>query len=62
MNNARIIRVVMMGADKAEAVRVAINKQADPTAFPVCGIRNERWLIDTACASLVSSDVQCNYM
>lgn len=59
MNNARSIRVVMLGEDKAEAVRVAVTKRVDKTVFPVCGIRNERWLIDSSCAHLVCSDVQC---
>lgn len=62
MNNARSIRVVMLGEDKAEAVRVAVNKRVDKTVFPVCGIRNERWLIDSSCANLVCSDVECIYL
>ena len=62
MNNARSIRVVMLGEDKAEAVRVAVTKRVDKTVFPVCGIRNERWMIDSLCANLVCSDVECVYM
>ena len=62
MNNARSIRVVMLGEDKAEAVRVAVTKRVDKTVFPVCGIRNERWLIDSSCSNLVCSDVECVYL
>ena len=52
----------MLGEDKAEAVRVAVTKRVDKTVFPVCGIRNERWLIDSSCANLVCSDVECIYL
>ena len=51
-NNAKDIRVVVTGADKADATATAILRTKLPQDFPVCGVRTENtvWMIDEPCA------------
>ena len=55
-NNAKNIRVVLVGEDKAEAVNTAINRLKLAQDFPVCGVRTEdniEWLLDTGSARML---------
>lgn len=51
MNAAKNIRVVLHGADKAEAVHAGLYKTKQPTDFPVTGINNAVWMIDNPAAA-----------
>ena len=58
INNAKDIRVVLMGADKAEAALIGVTKRKTASDFPVCGIVSDSkttWMIDEPCASLLKS-------
>ena len=61
MNNAKEVRIVLTGADKAEAAVTGVLKEKAAIDFPVCGISNDRsaWMIDKACSSLLSSKYPC---
>ena len=61
MNNAKETRVILMGADKAEAALIGITKSKNPEDFPVCGIKSEgtTWMIDAPCSDLVKTKVSC---
>jgi 6-phosphogluconolactonase/glucosamine-6-phosphate isomerase/deaminase len=54
-NNAKTIRVVVTGADKAEAVATAIMRTKVAYDFPVCGVRVDDivWMMDTPCAGML---------
>eukprot|EP01041_Mallomonas_annulata_P006046 gene6046-12190_t len=51
MNAAKNIRVVLNGADKADAVYSGVYKTKTPSQFPVCGINNANWMIDEPAAA-----------
>ncbi|KAJ1418992.1 glucosamine-6-phosphate isomerases/6-phosphogluconolactonase-domain-containing protein [Ochromonadaceae sp. CCMP2298] len=54
INNAKTIRIVMMGGDKAEAVRCGVTKAKAVAEFPVCGVEGEvRWIVDAPSARLL---------
>jgi 6-phosphogluconolactonase len=58
MNSSRNIRIVLTGADKAEAALTAIEKLKSTLQFPVCGVVDDddsksRWMIDLDAASLL---------
>jgi 6-phosphogluconolactonase/glucosamine-6-phosphate isomerase/deaminase len=57
MNAARITRIVMSGADKAEAVADGVLKLKSPSEFPICGVEgaNVMWMIDESCATIVQT-------
>lgn len=63
MNNAKSIRVVMMGEDKAIALKQAVLKLKTSIEFPICGIKNEIWMVDKPSATILCSDGNiCNYL
>lgn len=61
MNGARDTRVVLMGADKAEAALIGITKSKAANDFPVCGIKSSgtTWMIDKPCSELVKAKIAC---
>lgn len=54
-NNADDIRVVVVGEDKAEAVKKGLKKLLSMQEFPVCGVRSDRavWMLDRGSAALL---------
>eukprot|EP01038_Epipyxis_sp_PR26KG_P015318 gene15318-20643_t len=62
INNAKEIRVVLTGADKAESALIGIMRSEQPSIFPVCGVSTAAtWMIDEESSHLVSSQVSCNF-
>jgi hypothetical protein len=61
MNGARDTRVVLMGADKAEAALIGITKSKTAGDFPVCGVKSAgtTWMIDAPCSELIKTKVSC---
>jgi 6-phosphogluconolactonase len=55
MNNAREVRVVLCGADKAEAVLAGVTRSKATEDFPACGVTRAEWIIDDAAAKLLSA-------
>ena len=60
INNAKHIRIVMSGADKAEAVVDGVLKQRPAAEFPVCGVEGSdvKWMVDEA-GQLVREKAEC---
>jgi 6-phosphogluconolactonase/glucosamine-6-phosphate isomerase/deaminase len=57
INNAKNIRIVLMGADKREALLQGLRRDITPFEFPVCGVDSTKavWLVDKACAENIES-------
>ena len=60
INAAKHTRIVMSGADKAEAVVTGVLKQKPASEFPVCGVEGNdvKWMVDDA-GMLVKNKVEC---
>ena len=63
INAARHTRIVMSGADKAEAVVTGALREKPASEFPVCGVegRDVKWMVDDA-GRLVKEKVECVVM
>jgi hypothetical protein len=59
MNNAKSIRVVLMGADKREALLQGLRRDLPPVEFPVCGVDPTKavWLVDKPCAEHIENTI-----
>lgn len=49
----REVRVVLSGADKAEAVLSGVTRNKAAYDFPVCGVTNALWMVDGPAAQLL---------
>jgi 6-phosphogluconolactonase len=60
INAAKHTRIVMSGADKAEAVVVGALRTKPASEFPVCGVEgvDVKWMVDEA-GSLVATKTEC---
>ena len=47
------MRVVLSGADKAEAVLSGVTRDKSAYDFPVCGVTSALWMVDTPAAVLL---------
>ena len=49
----REVRVVLSGADKAEAVLSGVMRDKSAYDFPVCGVTSALWMVDEPAAVLL---------
>lgn len=49
----REVRVVLSGADKAEAVLSGVIRDKSAYDFPVCGVKSAQWMVDESAAALL---------
>ena len=47
------MRVVLSGADKAEAVLSGVIRDKSAYDFPVCGVKSAQWMVDESAAALL---------
>ena len=51
----REVRVVLSGADKAEALLSGVTRSLSAYDFPVCGVSSAMWMVDEAATSLLKT-------